>query len=113
MTAGHALGHTAQPQGGSGRQDPPYTVNLNWRLAVAVAATVAVLMAAPVIGQIRGAIQDALPGQYRAILIGIVLLAVGQGDEDDQADAGGGLEDSVFVERDEEIGRENRATSLR
>jgi hypothetical protein len=77
MTAGHALGHTAQPQGGSGRQDPPYTVNLNWRLAVAVAATVAVLMAAPVIGQIRGAIQDALPGQYRAILIGIVLLAVG------------------------------------
>jgi VanZ family protein len=47
------------------------------RLAVAAAATLAVLIGAPVIGQIRGAIQDALPGQYRAILIGIVLLAVG------------------------------------
>ncbi len=49
------------------------------RLAVAVAATVAVLIAAPVVGQIRGAIQDALPGQYRAILIGVVLFAVGGG----------------------------------
>jgi len=52
---------------------------MNRRLAAAVAAALAVLAAAPVIGQIRGALQDALPGQYRLILASIVALAVGAG----------------------------------
>ena len=46
------------------------------RLAVALAASILVVLGAPYTGQIRGAIQDALPGQYRLIIGGIVVVAV-------------------------------------
>jgi hypothetical protein len=46
------------------------------RLLLAVTASLLVVFGAPYTGQIRGAIQDALPGQYRLILGGIVLAAV-------------------------------------
>lgn len=46
------------------------------RLAVALAVSLVVTAGAPYTGQIRGAIQDALPGQYRFILGGIVAAAV-------------------------------------
>ncbi|HKH74509.1 MAG TPA: VanZ family protein [Vicinamibacterales bacterium] len=46
------------------------------RLALAVAASIVVILGAPYTGQIRGAIQDALPGQYRLIIGGIVVAAV-------------------------------------
>ena len=46
------------------------------RLAVAVAASIVVVLGAPYTGQIRGAIQDAAPGQYRIIIGGIVVVAV-------------------------------------
>jgi hypothetical protein len=46
------------------------------RLLLAVTASLLVVFGAPYTGQIRGAIQDALPGHYRLILGGIVLAAV-------------------------------------
>lgn len=46
------------------------------RLAIAIAASLTVVVAAPFIGQIRGAIQDALPGQYVVILVAIVAASV-------------------------------------
>jgi hypothetical protein len=46
------------------------------RLLVALAASILVVLGAPYTGQIRGAIQDALPGQYRLIIGGIVVVAV-------------------------------------
>lgn len=46
------------------------------RLLPAVTASLLVVFGAPYTGQIRGAIQDALPGQYRLILGGIVLAAI-------------------------------------
>ena len=46
------------------------------RLLVALAASFLVVLGAPYTGQIRGAIQDALPGQYRLIIGGIVVVAV-------------------------------------
>jgi hypothetical protein len=46
------------------------------RLAVALAASILVVLGAPYTGQIRGAIQDALPGQYRLIIGGTVVVAV-------------------------------------
>jgi VanZ family protein len=42
------------------------------RLSVAIAASAAVVFAAPFVGEIRGAIQAAFPGQYRAIVGSIV-----------------------------------------
>ena len=41
------------------------------RLAVAIVASTLVVLGAPYTGQIRGALQDALPGQYRLVLGGI------------------------------------------
>ena len=46
------------------------------RLALAIVASLVITAGAPYTGQIRGAIQDALPGQYRLILGGIVAAAV-------------------------------------
>jgi hypothetical protein len=46
------------------------------RLALALIASFVVVLGAPYTGQIRGAIQDALPGQYRIIIGGIVIAAV-------------------------------------
>jgi hypothetical protein len=46
------------------------------RLLFAVTASLLVVFGAPYTGQIRGAIQDALPGQYRLILGGIVVAVV-------------------------------------
>jgi hypothetical protein len=46
------------------------------RLAVAIGSSIVVVLGAPYTGQIRGAIQDALPGQYRLIIGGIVVAAV-------------------------------------
>jgi hypothetical protein len=46
------------------------------RLLLAVTASLLVVVGAPYTGQIRGAIQDALPGQYRLIIGGIVVVAV-------------------------------------
>jgi hypothetical protein len=48
-------------------------------LILAIVASLVVLAAAPAIGQIRGAVQEALPGYYRPLLAGVVLLAVGAG----------------------------------
>jgi len=45
-------------------------------LLLAVTASLLVVFGAPYTGQIRGAIQDALPGQYRLIVGGIVVAAV-------------------------------------
>lgn len=45
-------------------------------LALAIVASIVVTAGAPYTGQIRGAIQDALPGQYRLIIGGIVLVAL-------------------------------------
>jgi hypothetical protein len=45
-------------------------------LALAVGASAIVVLTAPVVGQLRGAIQAAMPGQYRLILGGIVGAAV-------------------------------------
>lgn len=42
-------------------------------LAFAVAASLAVILGAPYIGQIRGRVQEALPGQYRVIVATIVI----------------------------------------
>ena len=46
------------------------------RLAVAVAASIVVVVAAPYVGQLRGAIQAALPGQYRLIIGGTIAAAL-------------------------------------
>jgi VanZ like protein len=46
------------------------------RLVLAVIASFIVVLGAPYTGQIRGAIQDALPNQYRLIIGGIVVVAV-------------------------------------
>ncbi len=46
------------------------------RLVLALVASIVVVLGAPYTGQIRGAIQDALPGQYRLIIGGIVVVAV-------------------------------------
>jgi hypothetical protein len=46
------------------------------RLLVAVAASLLVVLGAPYTGQIRGAIQSALPGQYRLILGAVVAVSV-------------------------------------
>jgi hypothetical protein len=53
-------------------RDPSTTLRAG-RLALAVAASIVVVLGAPYTGQIRGAIQDALPGQYRLIIGGIVI----------------------------------------
>ena len=46
------------------------------RLALAVGVSFVVLVSAPAIGQIRGAIQAAFPGQYRLILGAVVVAAI-------------------------------------
>jgi len=46
------------------------------RLLVAVAAALALVLSTPFVGQIRGAIQEALPGQYRNIVAGSVAAIV-------------------------------------
>jgi hypothetical protein len=46
------------------------------RLVLAILASLVITVGAPYTGQIRGAIQDALPGQYRLIIGGIVAAAV-------------------------------------
>jgi hypothetical protein len=46
------------------------------RLGIALAASLLVIVGAPYTGQIRGAIQDALPGQYRTIIGGTVVVVV-------------------------------------
>jgi hypothetical protein len=46
------------------------------RLLVAVAASLLVVLGAPYTGQIRGAIQSALPGQYRLILGSVVVVSI-------------------------------------
>ena len=46
------------------------------RVGLAIAASLLVVLGAPYTGQIRGAIQDALPGQYRLIIGGIVVAVV-------------------------------------
>jgi len=43
------------------------------RLILALAASLTVVLGAPYVGQIRGVVQDALPGQYRNIVGGIVI----------------------------------------
>lgn len=47
------------------------------RLVEAIAASAAVVFASPYVGQIRGAIQAALPGQYRLIIGGTIGVGVG------------------------------------
>jgi VanZ family protein len=47
------------------------------RLAEAMAVSAIVIVAAPYVGQIRGAIQAALPGQYRLIIGGTIAIGVG------------------------------------
>jgi len=47
------------------------------RLALAIAASVALVLAAPFVGQIRAFLQDTFPGQYRYIIAGAVLGSVG------------------------------------
>src|SRR5688500_11808720 len=42
-------------------------------LIVAVVASLAVILGAPYVGQIRGRLQEALPGQYRTIVAAIVI----------------------------------------
>jgi len=56
---------------------PPSTTLRASRLVLAVVASVVVVLGAPYTGQIRGAIQDALPGQYRLIIGGMVVVGVG------------------------------------
>ncbi len=46
------------------------------RLALAVAASIAVIAAAPFVGQVRAAVQQAMPGRYVAILAAAVAAAV-------------------------------------
>jgi len=49
------------------------------RLALALGVSFVVLVSAPAIGQIRGAIQAAFPGQYRLILGAFVVASIGAG----------------------------------
>lgn len=49
------------------------------RLALALGASVVVLVSAPGVGQIRGALQAAFPNQYRLILGGVVAVSVAAG----------------------------------
>ena len=49
------------------------------RLALALAASLIVLVSAPAIGQIRGAIQQVFPNQYRLILGSVVAVSVAAG----------------------------------
>jgi VanZ like family len=60
----------------TGLRAGPSTALRSGRLAIAIVASLIVTAGAPYTGQIRGAIQDALPGQYRFILGGIVVAAV-------------------------------------
>jgi len=53
----------------------PASSTIGVRLA-AVAASLGVVLGSPYTGQIRGALQDALPGQYRLVIGGIVASAV-------------------------------------
>jgi hypothetical protein len=46
------------------------------RLTIALMAAVLVVISAPFIGQIRGAIQAALPSAYRAIVVGVVAVGL-------------------------------------
>jgi len=46
------------------------------RLALAAAASLAVVAAAPFVGQLRAAVQQAMPGRYVAILVAVVGAAV-------------------------------------
>jgi len=46
------------------------------RLLAAVAASIVVVFGAPYLGQLRGAIQRTLPGQYRLIIGGAIALAI-------------------------------------
>jgi hypothetical protein len=46
------------------------------RLVTALAASAAVVLAAPYVGQIRAAIQSALPGQYRLVIGGTIAVAL-------------------------------------
>ena len=46
------------------------------RLALALSASAAVVLTAPFVGEIRGAIQSAFPGHYRTIVISVVAGAV-------------------------------------
>jgi hypothetical protein len=54
----------------------PFDFAQGTRLVVAILASLIITVGAPYTGQIRGAIQDALPGQYRTIIGGIVVAAV-------------------------------------
>lgn len=49
---------------------------MSGRLLVALVASLAVVLAAPFVGQARGAIQDALPDHYRNIVLGMVAVGV-------------------------------------
>jgi len=49
------------------------------RLALAVGVSFVLLVSAPAIGQIRGAIQAAFPGQYRLLLGAFVVASIGAG----------------------------------
>ena len=52
------------------------TRDVSGRLLVALVASLAVALAAPFVGQARGALQDALPNQYRNIVLGMVAIGV-------------------------------------
>jgi hypothetical protein len=54
----------------------PFDFAQGKRLVLALLASLLITIGAPYTGQIRGAIQDALPGQYRIIISGIVVAAV-------------------------------------
>jgi VanZ family protein len=49
---------------------------MSGRLLVALVASLAVVLAAPFVGQARGSIQEALPGHYRNIVLGMVAIGV-------------------------------------
>jgi hypothetical protein len=49
---------------------------MSGRLLVALVASLAVVLAAPFVGQARGALQDALPDEYRNIILGMVAIGV-------------------------------------
>ena len=54
----------------------PSTSLRSGRLVLALLASLVITLGAPYTGQIRGAIQDALPGQYRLVIGGIVVAVV-------------------------------------
>jgi VanZ family protein len=49
---------------------------MSGRLLMALFASLAVVLAAPFVGQARGALQEALPDQYRNIVLGMVAIGV-------------------------------------